>query len=77
MISRQRWDMEKAAELARTAYTYVGKTYPADAPLEPLGRADLVVLEAQERGDWDGFVEALRALCRVAKREAIRRERVA
>jgi hypothetical protein len=73
MISRQRWDTERAAELARPAYRYVGRMYPADAPLEPLGRADLVVLEAQERGDWAAYVSALRELMRVAKREAIRR----
>ncbi len=35
----------------------------------------MAVLEAQERGDWDAYVEALRQLMRVAKREAIRRRR--
>jgi hypothetical protein len=70
------WDRERAAEMARTAYRYVARTYPADAPLEPLGRADLAVLEAQERGDWSGYVAALRELMKVAKREALRRERV-
>ena len=42
------WDTQKAAELAREAYRYVARTYPKDAPLEPIGRADSVVLEAQE-----------------------------
>ncbi len=71
------WDSQRAAELAREAYRYVARTYPAGAPLEPLGRADLAVLEAQERGDWDGYVEGLRELMRTAKREAIRRRRAA
>jgi hypothetical protein len=67
------WDTEKAAELARTAYRYVARTYPKDAPLEPLGRADMAVLEAQERGDWPAYEEALRELMRTAKREAMKR----
>jgi hypothetical protein len=71
------WDAERAAELARTAYRYVGRTHPADTPLEPLGIADMAVLEEQERGDWDGYVEGLRKLMRTAKREAIKRERAA
>jgi hypothetical protein len=69
----QDWNTEEAARLARTAYLFVAKHYPPDADLEPLGRADRAVLEAQERGDWDAYVEALRELCRVAKREAQRR----
>jgi hypothetical protein len=67
------WDTELAAELARTAYRYVASTYPKDAPLEPLGRADAAVLRAQERRDWPAYEEALRELCRVARREAQRR----
>jgi hypothetical protein len=47
--------------------------YPKDAPPEPLGRADLAVLEAQEHGDWQGYEEALRELMRTAKREARQR----
>jgi len=65
------WDTQKAAELARTAYRYVGKVYPKDAPLEPLGRADAAVIRAEEAGDWEGYEEALRELMRTAKREAI------
>jgi hypothetical protein len=67
------WDAERAAELARIAYRYVGRTYPKDAPLEPLGRVDMAVLEAQERRDWPGYEEALRELMRMARREAQRR----
>jgi hypothetical protein len=69
------WDTQRAEELRREAYRYVARVYPPDAPLEPLGIADMAVLEAQERGDWDAYVEALRQLMRVAKREAIRRRR--
>ncbi len=59
--------------MARTAYLFVGRTYPLDADLEPLGKVDRAVLEAQERGDWPAYVEALRELCRTARREAQRR----
>jgi hypothetical protein len=52
------WDTELAAQRAREAYRYVARVYPKDAPLEPLGRADMAVLEAQERGDWQGYEEA-------------------
>jgi hypothetical protein len=68
-----KWDTEEAARLAREAYRYVARTYPPDADLESLGKVDRVVLEAQERGDWDAFVEALRELMRTARREAQRR----
>ena len=67
------WDTELAADLARTAYRYVARVFPKDAPLEALGRADMAVLEAQERGDWPAYEEALRELMRTARREAMRR----
>ena len=67
------WDTEEAARLAREAYRYVARTYPKDAPFEPIGEADRVVVEAEARGDWPGYVEALRELCRTARREAQRR----
>ncbi len=69
----QKWDTEEAARLAREAYKYVARTFPPDAPLEPLGRADAAVVEAEEREDWLAYEEALRELCRVARREAMRR----
>jgi len=74
-VSALAWDTEKAADLAREAYRYVARTYPPDAPLEPLGRADMAVLRAQEAGDWQAYEEALRELCRVARREALKRSR--
>ena len=67
------WDTELAAQRARQAYRYVARVYPKDAPLEPLGRADMAVLEAQERRDWPAYEEALRELMRLARREAQRR----
>jgi hypothetical protein len=66
------WDTEEAARLAREAYKYAAKHYPTAADLEPLGRADAAVVEAEERGDWPAYVEALRELCRTARREAQR-----
>jgi hypothetical protein len=73
MSTAQKWDTEEAARLAREAYKYVARTFPPDASLEPLGRADVAVLDAQEATDWQAYEEALRELCRVAKREAMRR----
>jgi hypothetical protein len=67
------WDTELAADRAREAYRYVARVYPKDAPLEPLGRADATVLRAQARLDWPAYEEALRDMCRVARREAQRR----
>ncbi len=69
----QTWNTEEAARLAREAYRYVGRTHPLDANLERLGVADARVVEAEERGDWPAYVEALRELCRTARREAQRR----
>ena len=66
------WDAARAAELAREAYRYVGRVYPDGAPLEPIGKADRAVLEAQEAGDFSAYEEALRELCRTARREAAR-----
>ena len=68
-MTAQVWDTELAADRARTAYRYVAKVYPKDAPLEPIGVADRAVLEAQEAQDWPAFEEALRELMRTAKRE--------
>jgi hypothetical protein len=72
----QEWNCQEAARLAAEAYRYVGRTfgrYPPEAALESLGKVERAVLEAQERGDWPAYVEALRELCRTARREAQRR----
>jgi hypothetical protein len=66
-------DTELAAQRAREAYRYMARTYPDGTPLETLGCADWVVLEAQKRCDWSAYKEALRELCRVARRTAIQR----
>jgi hypothetical protein len=75
-LEGQEWNTEETARIAREAYRYAARTYPKDADMEPLGVADRAVLEAQEAGDWEAFVEALRELMRTARREA-QRERVA
>jgi hypothetical protein len=67
------WDAQEAAQRARDAYQYAARHYPKDAPLEPLGEADRAVLEAEEARDWPAYIEALRELCRTARREAIKR----
>ena len=72
-MTRGAWDAREAARLAREAYRYVARHYPEGAPLEPLGRADRAVLEAEEAGDWPAYIEALRQLCRTAWREAMKR----
>jgi hypothetical protein len=72
-----KWDTELAAARAREAYRYIARVYPKDAPLEPIARADMAVLEAQESSDWPTYVDALRELMRTAKREALKRERAA
>lgn len=69
------WDVGLAAEKARAAFTYVARMLPEDAPpctLEALGAADRAVLEAEEAHDWARYLEALRELCRVSRREATR-----
>lgn len=75
-MSAQRWDTERAAQLAREAYRYVARMCPNEsAALESIGKADMAVLEAQEAGDFEAYEEALRELCRVARREAKGREK--
>ncbi len=72
------WDTEEAARLAREAYLYNARTFPMEAPPEvlgDLGAADAAVVEAQRRGDWPDYLETLRALMRVAKRQRLLLER--
>jgi hypothetical protein len=64
------WDAERDLEMARKAYAYVARTLPPDATLEAIGRTDRAVLEAEERQDFAAYEEALRGLCKVARREA-------
>jgi hypothetical protein len=70
MISAAKWDPVEALELAIKAYSYVARVLPPDAALEAIGRADRAVLEAEERQDFPTYEEALRELCRAARREA-------
>ena len=67
------WNHMKAHELARAAYSYVARVLPANANLEAIGRADRAVLEAEGRQDFPAYEEALRELCKAARREAQRR----
>ena len=67
------WDTARASELARRAYEYVAWTYPPHANLKPLDAPQDAILEAQAAGDFEGYQQALREMCRVAKREALRR----
>jgi hypothetical protein len=69
---RQRWDLEEALELARKAYQYVARVLPPDATLEPIGRADRQVLDAEAAQDFPAYEEALRDLCRATRSEARR-----
>jgi hypothetical protein len=69
------WSSERASERAREAYHYVARLLPPTAAvglLEPIGEADRAVLEAEAARDWPRYEEALRELCRVARREARR-----
>ncbi len=72
-----KWDTKKASELARTAYRYVARTMPKDANLDVLAPHEDAAIAAQRAGDWQAYEEALREMCRVAKREAIKRRRAA
>jgi hypothetical protein len=73
LVASGTWDAQRAEKLRRMAYRYVWRVRPPDAPLRPIGIADLVALEAEEAREWDVFSEALRLLMRVAKRQALRK----
>jgi hypothetical protein len=66
------WSPESTLERSRTAYGYLARVLPPDADYAPIGASDRAVLEAEERRDMEGYVEALRALCRAARNEARR-----
>jgi hypothetical protein len=71
------WDTAKASELARKAYGYLIKTMPKDANLDVLAPHEDAALEAQRAQNFPAYEEVLRQMCRVAKREAIKRRRAA
>jgi hypothetical protein len=66
------WDTERAARRAQQAYRYVSRTRPPGTDYLPLDSRTDVAYEAERVGDWPAYVEALRELCRVARREARR-----
>ena len=67
------WDPQRASELAREAYLYVAQAMPKGADLGVLSHHEEAALEAQREGNWTAYEEALREMCRVAKREALKR----
>ena len=74
-MSALAWDTERAATLARKTYRYLVKTMPRDADLDALTPHEDAALEAQRVGDFPAYQEALREMCRVAKREALEARR--
>jgi hypothetical protein len=64
------WDTEAAAQKAEQAYRYVSRTLPPGADYSPLDSLTEAAYEAERAGDWPAYVEALRELCRAARREA-------
>ena len=71
------WDTERGSQLARRAYRYIAATMPPDADLDALNEYEDAAIAAQRAGDFDAYRDALREMCRVAKREALKRRRVA
>ncbi len=67
------WDTARGSELARRAYHYIGETQPLDADLDALNEHEDAAIAAQRAGDFPAYEEALRQMCRVAKREALKR----
>jgi hypothetical protein len=72
-VSGPAWDTERAAELADTAYRYVARVYPRAAGYDRLEEYTEAAYAAQDAGDFEAYREALRELCRVARREALKR----
>ena len=66
------WDTEVAAQRAEQAYRYVSRTLPPGADYLRLDEHTDAAYEAERAGDWPAHVEALRELCRAARREARR-----
>lgn len=67
------WDPEKALEMARKAYTCVGRILPPDVPLEAIRRVDRRALDAEVVQGFPAYEEALGELCRATRAVATRR----
>ena len=68
------WDTERGSELARRAYAYVAATMPPDCDLDRMiNEYEDAAIAAQRASDFPAYQEALREMCRVAKREALKR----
>lgn len=78
MASRDRvgvepWDVDWAAKKAAEALRYLGRNYPECLEnLRALDEHEEQAHQAAMRGDRGGFLEALRAYCRVGRDEALR-----
>jgi hypothetical protein len=74
-VSAPAWDTERAAELATQAYGYVAEVYPRGAGYDRLAEYTEAAHDAQDTGDYPAFEEALRELCRAARRVAFEARR--
>jgi hypothetical protein len=66
------WATEAAAQRAEQAYRYVSRTLPPGSDHSRLDSYTEAAYEAERAGDWPAYVEALRELCRAARREGRR-----
>jgi hypothetical protein len=62
------WDTRAAAKRPEQAYFYVSRTLPQGTDYSPLDSRTDAAYEAEKAGDWPAYVEALRELCRAARR---------
>jgi hypothetical protein len=74
-VSAPAWPAERAAELAQRAYRYVADTYPREAGYDRLDALTEAAYQAERAGDFPAFTEALRELCRAARRVAFEARR--
>jgi hypothetical protein len=63
-------DTENAAQKTEQAYRYVARTLPPGTDYSPLVSSTDAAYAAERAGEWPIYVEALRELCRAARREA-------
>jgi len=66
------WDPDGAAQQTEQAFRYVSRSLPPGTDYSPLDGHTGAAYEAERAGDWSAYVEALRELCRAARREARR-----
>jgi Flp pilus assembly protein TadB len=64
-------DTARGSEPARRAYRYIAETMPPDADLDVLNEYEDAAIRAQRAGDFQGYQEALREMCKTAKKEVL------